>query len=454
MDSRGFIEVVDDEGITDSTGHRHVQRHEDHALGMDDLGASETSNHKHWIRRPHTLHFRGEPSDCWVCGGWREVTIRLTLHKSKVPERLFDAVISRGLRVHLHADSYAGSQMKLDRHKKPRTKKEKEKADAAARMKAIADSLRSSYAHTPRKHWAAVQQRIDQGGDLDASDDETKSTAERGDKLKDEEADAEYAEFSVSRVLPPGKLLFYFSVVLCSPMTAKQLREHHPGDTVGVVKPTLPSSSSSEPRKQVVPPPTTTMLKSRRMQPSKESKLQQNSHKQQQGQRRRLRSPKPFPGGGGGGGGATLATATATGTAAGGGGPSANAVGVGDKSTDNKESRPQLKRYSTKDLRYKMVRDLAVAAGLSGSLPTLTSMEFPEKIKHEVAVAMAAQVHARQKFQATSWIVGRYVLQCKRREVSALAWLARQTMQFTVRPTKAGTITTTTPRLAACLSCV
>eukprot|EP00750_Incisomonas_marina_P020511 INCI4044.1.p1 GENE.INCI4044.1~~INCI4044.1.p1 ORF type:complete len:1692 (+),score=245.93 INCI4044.1:198-5078(+) len=412
VDSRGFIEVVDDEDVTDSTGHRHVQRHEDHALGIDDLGASETANHKHWIRRPHTLHFRGEPSDCWVCGGWREVTLRLTLHKSKVPQRLFEAVINRGLRVHLHADSYAGTQMNLERHKKPRTKKQKEKAEAAARMKAIADSLRSSHAHTPRKHWAAVQQSIDRGSDFDASG-ETKSTTDKSE----DEADAEYAEFSVSRVVPPGKLLFYFSVVLCSPMSANQLREHHPGDTVGVTKQTVPP----ELRKHVVPPPTT-MLKSR-MQQLEESKLQ---NLQTHGRRERLRSPKPCPGGGGGGGSATHGAAAAHST-------SSTTVNDADDSSGRQNGRkPQLKRYSTKQLRYKMVHDLAVAAGLSGSLPTLTSMEFPEQTKHQVAVAMAGQVEATQKLRAASWIVGSYVLQCKRREVSALAWLARQTMQFTI----------------------
>ena len=62
------------------------------------MGPDDAKRH-HWIHRRHPLQFRGEPSDCWVCGGWREITISFEMERRNIPPRVFDAALDRGVRV-------------------------------------------------------------------------------------------------------------------------------------------------------------------------------------------------------------------------------------------------------------------------------------------------------------------------------------------------------------------
>ena len=296
VDAHGFL-VVDEK--TDG-GDSAANHNATHKVNSGEV-ASSNSRLCHWIRQPHPLEIRDSAAAyCWICGGWREKEITVLLRRRHVPEKIFEAALNSGVNVHWHFDRYAGTPMTIGQTKT----RSRLSSRAAAAAAVVAES---------------------------------KTSPPKPERIRRSNSDIDSVTFTVKRMMPPGNVLFYFSVVLSEPMTAEELSRYRPGDTIG----RLSSYASAG----------TTLSRQNSRDESKVSD--------------------------------TFADA---------------------KTTSDDESE-----------------------GSSSSVDM-----FDDKLREDLAQKLREVETATEKLVTAAKVVGQHQLSVQRQEVSAVSWLSRCTMQFTV----------------------
>merc|ERR1719174_284982 len=111
LDASQFLKMLPKrEGISrvdTARNSRHCQQR--NTIVDTETGTSE------WLRLPNTLERKGKFHNCWICEGWTETEITVTVRYRDNPER-HKAASKLGVKLHLSIDAFHGEVMYKSKH--------------------------------------------------------------------------------------------------------------------------------------------------------------------------------------------------------------------------------------------------------------------------------------------------------------------------------------------------